>query len=85
MSPQVSKLSFVQRLGREGEYLLIELVQLTGFIVILFLGQLLVHLLFGGKKLFDAFPAEWVFESGDVGLVICFSVRSCLRIFGEHK
>ncbi len=83
MAPSVSRLKFEKRLRREGENLLIELVQVIGFILVLFLGQLLVHSLFGGKKLFDAFPTEWLFEAGDVGLVACFSIRGCIRLFGE--
>lgn len=69
------------RLRREGEDLLIDLVQILGFIVILYIGDFAVHLLFGEAKLFNEFPTEWLFQSGDVGLVICFSLRGCLRIF----
>ena len=65
--------------------MLIEFINVVGFILILFLGQLLVHWLFGGKKLFDLFPTEWLFELGDVGLVTCFSIRGCMRLFGGDE
>jgi hypothetical protein len=78
---------FRRRLERQGQGLIIEFVGLIGFLLILWAGDWAVNALWGPSLLFEhghseGIPVKWIFDVGDIALVLCFTVRSCMRIFG---
>lgn len=75
-----SKESLLKRLKAESEGLLIDLLQLIGFILLLWIGELLVNKTVGEVLLFDKYPVRWLFHASDVGLVTCFTIRACRRL-----
>ena len=63
--------------------MIVELFQVVGFNVILFVGYWLSRQLFGQVRLIGRFPMDWLFDVGHAALVICFWVRSCLLMFNK--
>jgi hypothetical protein len=78
------KSTFRRRLLEEGQNLLLESIQLIGFLVILKMGELFVRLLFRDALVFGLFPKGWLFDLGDIGLVACFTWRAGLRLLGRE-
>jgi hypothetical protein len=76
--------SFRARLKEEGQSLLIELIQLAGFLFILKAGEVLVRWLFHDALVFGVLPKEWLFDAGDIGLIFCFCWRSCTRLLRRN-
>ncbi len=78
---------FGRRLQRQVLGLVIEFVGLIGFLLILWVGDWVVHALWGPVLLLEhgtgeGIPVKWIFDIGDIALVFCFTARSCTRIFG---
>ncbi|HZL29201.1 MAG TPA: hypothetical protein VFC39_21935 [Acidobacteriaceae bacterium] len=78
--PRSPKESLLKRLKAESEGLLIDLLQLIGFILLLWIGEWLVNKTVGEVLLFDKYPVRWLFHGSDVGLVTCFTIRACRRL-----
>ena len=74
------KESLLKRLKAESEFLVIDMIQLVGFIVLLWIGESLVNRTVGEILLFDKYPVRWLFHGSDVGLVTCFTIRACRRL-----
>jgi hypothetical protein len=77
--------TFRKRLKDEGQNLLIELIQLAGFLLILKAGEVLVQWLFHDALVFGIFPKAWLFDAGDVGLIFCFCWRSCVQLLRRKE
>jgi len=78
---------FRHRLQRQGQGLIIEFVGLISFLLILWAGDRVVNALWGPSLFFEhghseGIPAKWIFDVGDIALVLCFTVRSGMRMFG---
>ena len=71
--------TFKGLLRREAENLIIEATSFIGFLLLLALGSFLVKTFFGNSLLWGRVPKEWLFDGGDAGLIICFSIRSARR------
>jgi len=82
MAPR--KQSFRKRLQQEGENLPIELIQLIGFILILWAGEALVRKTVGDVLLFEKFPMRWLFDAGHIGMICCFTIRVCRKLLGRE-
>ena len=53
---------------------------LLGFFLSLSVGSFLAEHLFRDALLFGRYPKSWLFDAGDIGLVSCFTYRSCRRL-----
>ncbi len=66
-------------------------INLVAFLTILKLGDILVDSYWGpNAKLFESGPdsglrMKWLFVGSDIATIACFTVRSCLRMFGIIK
>jgi hypothetical protein len=81
--PAKATASFSGDLVSKLKSVLIEFVGLIGFLLILFVGQRLSHVLFGDYRVWGRFPLEYVFDLGHVALVVCFSTRACIKLFRD--
>jgi hypothetical protein len=68
---------------------LVDTAALLSFLLVLWLGDILVARLWGLQAFFEGsahpIPFKWFFEGGDIALVICFILRSCARLLGIMK
>jgi len=66
-------------------------INLVAFLTILKLGDLLADYYWGTNvRLFEngpgsGLPMKWLFDGSDIATITCFSIRTCLRIFGIMK
>ncbi len=66
-------------------------ISLVAFLTILWLGDKLFDRYWGNDyRIFEDGPAtglrfKWLFDGSDAATVICFTVPSCLRMFGVIK
>jgi hypothetical protein len=81
--PPPRRRTFRKRLQDEGESILIELIQLIGFILVLWAGEALVRWTVGDVLLFGKFPMRWLFDAGHIGMVCCFTFRVCRQLLGK--
>jgi len=71
--------------------ILSDAINLVAFLTILKLGDLLVDYYWGANaRLFENVPGsglrmKWLFDGSDIATITCFTVRSCLRMFGIIK
>jgi hypothetical protein len=65
-------------------------INLIAFLTILKLGDILFDRYWGPEAMllehsYVTFRMKWLFDVGDMATVACFTVRSCLRMFGIIK